>query len=116
MSPGKAAAGNGGPVLEMRDVAFAWKKGVGVLKGLSIAVQRGELERQVNVIRQQQDRIRENLKVLPKDADVARTYIKKFTEQEQQNDLLVEKITASAMLETKERRELDDYLIKLDVK
>ena len=42
MSPGKAAAGNGGPVLEMRDVAFAWKKGVGVLKGLSIAVQRGE--------------------------------------------------------------------------
>lgn len=29
-------------VLEMRDVAFAWKKGHGVLKGLSVAVKRGE--------------------------------------------------------------------------
>jgi ABC-2 type transport system ATP-binding protein len=29
-------------MLEMRDVAFAWKKGVGVLKGLSISVERGE--------------------------------------------------------------------------
>jgi hypothetical protein len=77
---------------------------------------RQESERQANVIRQQQDRIRENLKVLPKESDLARTYIKKFTDQEQQVDKLQSAIDASVGEEQKLRRELDEYLMKLDLK
>ena len=47
-----------------------------------LVAQRAELERQANAIRQQQERIRENLKVVTKDSDIGRTYLKKFTEQE----------------------------------
>jgi len=39
---GAAEVAGGDVLLEMRDVAFAWKKGRGVLKGLSIDLHRGE--------------------------------------------------------------------------
>jgi hypothetical protein len=80
-----------------------------------VVAKRQEHERQANVIRQQQERIRENLKVLPKEADLARTYLKKFADQEQQIDQLQAQIDQSIAEETKLRRELDDYLIKLDL-
>jgi hypothetical protein len=80
-----------------------------------ITAQRAEYERQINVIREQQNRIRENLKVLPADSELARTYIKKFTEQEQQHDTLQGQIDASVKEENKQRQELDEFLIKLDV-
>jgi hypothetical protein len=78
--------------------------------------QRNELQRQANTIRQQQERIRENLKVVTKDSDIGRTYLKKFTEQEEQIDSLEAKITESVGREQKLRTELDEYLIGLDLK
>jgi hypothetical protein len=80
-----------------------------------IAAKRAEYERQLNVIREQQNRIRENLKVLPQDSELARTYIKKFSEQEEQNDKLQGQIDESVQAETKARQELDEYLLKLDI-
>ncbi|RIK77901.1 MAG: hypothetical protein DCC68_16240, partial [Planctomycetota bacterium] len=80
-----------------------------------LAAERAEYERQLNVIREQQNRIRENLKVLPKDSELARTYIKKFSEQEEQNDKLQSQIDETVKKENDARRELDEFLLKLDV-
>jgi hypothetical protein len=81
-----------------------------------LVAQRAELERQANTIRQQQERIRENLKVVTKDSDIGRTYLKKFTEQESQIDALEGRITDSIAREQKLRKDLDEYLIGLDLK
>ena len=81
-----------------------------------LVAQRAELERQANAIRQQQERIRENLKVVTKDSEIGRTYLKKFTEQESQIDVLEGKITDSIAREQKLRKDLDEYLIGLDLK
>ncbi|RIK76963.1 MAG: hypothetical protein DCC68_18255, partial [Planctomycetota bacterium] len=81
----------------------------------AVVAERQESERQANVIRQQQERIRENLKVLPQDSELARTYIKKFADQEQQVDKLQAAIDASVAKENKARRELDEYLANLNL-
>jgi hypothetical protein len=53
--------------------------------------------------------------VLPAESDLARTYIKKFTEQEQKVDALEAKITDAISREQALRRELDEFLLALDV-
>jgi len=81
-----------------------------------VVAQRNELQRQANTIRQQQERIRENLKVVTKDSDIGRRYLTKFTEQEEQIDSLEGKTTETIAQEQKLRKELDEYLIGLDLK
>ncbi|MEX2187828.1 MAG: hypothetical protein WD875_13570 [Pirellulales bacterium] len=81
----------------------------------AVVAERQESERRANVIRQEQERIRENLKVLPKDSELARTYIKKFADQEQQVDGLQRDIDTSVAKENKLRRELDEYLVNLNL-
>lgn len=85
------------------------------LEMAAVVAERQESERQANVIRQQQERIRENLKVLPQDSELARTYIKKFADQEQQVDKLQAAIDASVAKENKLRRDLDEYLANLNL-
>ncbi len=77
---------------------------------------RQELERQVAVIDQEQKRIRDNMAQLPKDSDLFRRYVTKFTQQEDTIEGLRNQITASLADEQKLRQSLDAYLIGLELK
>jgi len=77
---------------------------------------RQELERQVAVIDQEQKRIRENMAQLPKDSDLFRRYVTKFTQQEDSIDGLRTQITQALDNEQKLKRELDAYLNGLELK
>ena len=77
---------------------------------------RQELERQVGVIDQEQKRIRDNMAQLPKESDLFRRYVTKFTQQEDTIEGLRGQITASLADEQKLRQSLDTYLIGLELK
>jgi hypothetical protein len=77
---------------------------------------RQELERQVTVIDQEQKRIRDNMAQLPKDSDLFRRYVTKFTQQEDQVEELRSQITASLQEEQKLRQALDAFLVSLEIK
>jgi hypothetical protein len=77
--------------------------------------QRVEAERQVNVVAQEQNRIRQNMAQLERNSDLYRRYVTKFTEQENAVETLREQITAAIEQEQKLRKELDNYLIGLDL-
>ena len=81
-----------------------------------VVASRQELERQIGVIDQEQNRIRGNMGQLPKDSDLFRRYVTKFTEQEDAVDALRKRVTASVDEETKLRKSLDDYLAGLEIK
>lgn len=80
------------------------------------AAKRQELERQVSVIDQEQKRIRDNMAQLPKDSDLFRRYVTKFTEQEDTIDGLRSQITAALAEEQKLKQALDAYLLGLELK
>ncbi len=80
-----------------------------------VVAQRQELERQIGVIGQEQERIRGNMAQLPRDSDLFRRYVTKFTEQEDAIDGLRKQVTASVEEEQKLRKGLDEYLIGLEL-
>ncbi len=77
--------------------------------------ERAEMERQIQVIGQEQERIRGNMAQTPKESELFRRYLTKFTEQEDQIEALRTKVTASIEAEQKLRKSLDDFLIGLDL-
>jgi hypothetical protein len=81
----------------------------------AVVAGRQEPERQIGVIQQEQDRIRKNMEQLPQDSDLYRRYIKKFTEQEDEIEKLRQQVTAAVAEEQKLRKELDDFLIGLNL-
>jgi len=82
----------------------------------SVVAKHQELERQIVVIGQEQERIRGNMAQLPKEADLFRRYVTKFTEQEDAIDALRKQVTATIEEEQRLRKGLDDYLIGLELK
>jgi hypothetical protein len=76
---------------------------------------RQELERQISVIDAEQKRIRENMAQLPKDSDLFRRYITKFTEQEDEVDSLRKQSTATIDEETRLRKSLDEFIAGLSL-
>ena len=72
--------------------------------------QRQEHQRQISVIEQEQESIRRNMAELPKDSDLFRRYITKFTDQENEIEDLREKVTQLVAQEQQLRKALDDYL------
>src|SRR5207249_9435742 len=76
---------------------------------------RQELERQIAVIEAEQKRIRENMAQLPKDSDLFRRYVTKFTEQEDQVDALRKQTTGIIDEETRLKKSLDDFLNGLNL-
>lgn len=74
---------------------------------------REEIQRQIQVISQEQERIRGNMAQLPKDSDLFRRYVTKFTQQEDQVEALREKVTASLAEEAKLQKSLNDFLATL---
>lgn len=81
----------------------------------NVVNERREFERQVSVVDQEQNRIRQNMAQLERNSDLYRRYVTKFTEQENKVETLREQITASIEKETKLRQELDGFLIGLDL-
>jgi hypothetical protein len=79
------------------------------------AMKRQELERQIAVIEQEQKRIRDNMAQLPKDSDLFRRYVTKFTEQEDQVDALRKQITTALEDEQRLHKSLDEFLAGLNL-
>jgi phage host-nuclease inhibitor protein Gam len=81
----------------------------------SVVNKRQELERQIVVIDQEQKRIRDNMAQLPKDSDLFRRYVTKFTEQEDQIDALRKQVSASVEEEQKLKKSLDEFLLGMEL-
>ena len=82
----------------------------------SLMAKRQELERQIGVIDQEQKRIRDNMAQLPRDSDLFRRYVTKFTQQEDQVEALRLQVTTALEEEQKLRKGLDEYLVSLELK
>jgi hypothetical protein len=80
-----------------------------------IVNKRQEVERQVQIIDQEQKRVRENMAQLSKDSELFRRYEAKFTKQEDEMEALRAQATASVAEEQKLRADLDAYLADLDL-
>ncbi len=70
----------------------------------------GELQRQLNIIVQDQGRLRANLKEMPATAAAYKRYLKKFDDQETQIEDYQAKIKKLQEVEFGQKKEFDDYL------
>jgi hypothetical protein len=81
----------------------------------ALSAKRAELQRQVQVIFEEQTRIRQNMEQLPKDSDLFRRYVTKFNEQEDSVEKLRSEIDRAQGEEQKARESLDKFLVELDL-
>jgi hypothetical protein len=80
-----------------------------------LTAKRAELERQVQVIFDEQNRVRQNMAQLPKDSDLFRRYVTKFNEQEDKVEQLREQIKTALADEQAGRQALDKFIQELDL-
>ncbi|MCU0880676.1 MAG: hypothetical protein MUF06_23145 [Pirellulaceae bacterium] len=80
-----------------------------------LAAKRAEIERQVQVIFEEQTRIRQNMERLSNDSDLYRRYVSKFNEQEDQVESLRTAIQQATDAENASRESLNKYLQELDI-
>lgn len=80
-----------------------------------LTAKRAELERQVQVIFDEQNRVRQNMAQLPKDSDLFRRYVTKFNEQEDKVEQLREQIKTALADEQAGRQSLDKFIVELDL-
>ena len=80
-----------------------------------LRTQHARIEQQINVITQEQSRIRQNMQQLDRNSELYQRYVKKFGEQED----MVEKLRADAMTFQEQidakTRELNDFIGGLNV-
>ena len=76
---------------------------------------RQQLEEQVKVIGQEQDRIRQNMAQLDRTTDLYKRYVKKFGEQEDEVEALGKQIQGLETDEAAAHKSLDEYLESLDL-
>ncbi len=76
---------------------------------------RQEEERKVNAIHKEQSRIRENMARLDRDSDLYKRYVSLLDEQEDQLESSLETIEELRARELEQRRELDRYILSLDL-
>ena len=74
-----------------------------------------EKEREIQVVEQEQNRLRQNMANLDRTNDLYLKYVRKMTEQEDRVDVLRKEITALIQKEQAARRELDDFLQQLEL-
>jgi hypothetical protein len=74
-----------------------------------------QMERQLKVITDDQDRLRKNLREMPKEAAAYKRYLKKFDDQETQIEQLQKEIKTLQDTEHARRTELESYLSNLTV-
>lgn len=81
----------------------------------STAQERQRREQRVQEISQEQARIRENMTRLSQSSELYSRYVKKLDEQETELDKLRQEIEALKTREAQQQRELNEYLLNLDV-
>jgi hypothetical protein len=106
--------------MNARVVSEAVKRGLGEViarkqKISELAAEKGRLQQQVQVIEQEQNRIRQNMAQLDHNTDLYKRYVKKLDEQESENDRLRSDIRRLDAEEAKARQALDAYLISLNL-
>jgi hypothetical protein len=74
-----------------------------------------EKEREIQVVEQEQNRIRQNMAQLDRTNELYAKYVKKFAEQEDRVETLRKEITALVGQEQEARKALDDYLLKTEL-
>ena len=77
--------------------------------------ERQRREGRINEITQEQARIRENMSRLNQSSELYNRYVKELDQQETDLVALRKEIESFKDTETRQRRELDDYMLKLDV-
>ena len=77
--------------------------------------QRTRLEQRVGEITAEHGRIRENMQRLPQNSDLYGRYVKKLDQQETELEKIRKEIDASKNTEDEQRRELQNYVMNLDV-
>jgi hypothetical protein len=73
------------------------------------------IQRRINTITQDQNRLRQNLREMPKEAEAYKTYLKKFDEQEKEMTSLHEKLKNLQTQEEADRAGYENYLATLTV-
>ena len=76
---------------------------------------KARLEQRVNEIGQEQSRIRENMPQLNQTSDLYQRYVTKLDQQETELERLRQAIESAKEREAKQRQELNDFLLNLDV-
>jgi hypothetical protein len=76
---------------------------------------RTNLEQQIQTVEAEQNRIRQNMAQLDRNSDLYNRYVKKFGEQEDQVEKLRGQIAELKDQEQQQRKELDKYLLSLDI-
>lgn len=76
---------------------------------------RQEKEREIQVVEQEQNRIRQNMAQLDRTNELYAKYVKKFAEQEDRVETLRKEITALIQQEQEARKALDDSLLKMEL-
>jgi hypothetical protein len=74
-----------------------------------------QLEQEIAVITQEQERIRNNMRSIDRNTDLYNRYVKKFTEQEDQIDRYREDIRQLEGQVLEKQRALDEYLLHLEL-
>jgi hypothetical protein len=80
-----------------------------------VTTKRAQAEQQVNIIGQDQSRIRQNMDKLDRTSDLYKRYVKDLTDQEDKLESLRGQIKELVDQETRLRKALDDYLLGLDL-
>jgi hypothetical protein len=85
------------------------------MKGEWDAVRReiGDVQNRINTITQDQNRLRQNLREVPRDSDAYKRYIEKFDEQESEMDALHAKLKALQATDHQKQVAYEDYLKNL---
>jgi chromosome segregation ATPase len=76
---------------------------------------RSRREQRISEITQEQARIRENMARLSQTSDLYNSYVKELTQQENDLAALRKEIESLKDTETKQQRDLNDYILNLDV-
>jgi myosin heavy subunit len=74
-----------------------------------------EKEREIQVVDQEQNRIRQNMAQLDRTNELYAKYVKKFAEQEDRVEALRKEITALVQQEQEARKALDEYLVTMEL-
>jgi hypothetical protein len=80
-----------------------------------ISGQRSQLEKRVEEIGKEQGRIRDNMGRVAQTSDLYARYLKRLDEQETEIERLRKEIDALRTTEERQKRELNDYLVALDI-
>ena len=77
--------------------------------------ERAKREQEVNVVGQEQERIRQNMAQLERTSDLYTRYVQKFAVQEDRVETLRKEVADLQAKELEARRALDDYLQQLEL-